>query len=90
MEYQGQHYRKYGQMRFRRNLFQLLSETRLIFFTEQFRLKVNVDAHVLYILDSNKLARTLRLTLALTRFPDDCRAKFCTFVTFQRKTHFIA
>ena len=45
-------------MRFRRNLFQRLSETRLIFFTEQFRLKVNVDAHVFYILDSNKYART--------------------------------
>jgi len=29
-----------------------------------------------------------RLTLALTRFPDDCRANFRTFVTFQRKTHF--
>ena len=45
---------KYGQMRFRRNLFQRLSETRLIIFTEQFRLQVNVDARVLYILHSNK------------------------------------
>jgi len=29
-----------------------------------------------------------RLTLALTRFPDDGSANFRTFVTFQRKTHF--
>ena len=29
-----------------------------------------------------------RLTLSLTRFPDDGRANLCTFVTFQRKTHF--
>jgi len=29
-----------------------------------------------------------RLTLVLTRFPDDGRANFCTLVTFQRKTHF--
>jgi len=26
--------------------------------------------------------------LALTRFPDDGSANFCTLVTFQRKTHF--
>ena len=29
-----------------------------------------------------------RLTLALTRFPDDGRANVCTLVTVQRKTHF--
>jgi len=29
-----------------------------------------------------------RLTLALTRFPDDGSANFCIFVTLQRKTHF--
>jgi len=45
---------KHDQMRFRRNLFQRLSETRLIIFTEQYRLKLNVDKHVLCILDSNK------------------------------------
>ena len=31
---------------------------------------------------------TARLTLALTRFPDDGSADFCTLVTFQRITHF--